>query len=103
MESLTPESIVNFLYRFRAFTDQLTVLRLQQFESDFGRLEVELAELQAKAEERNKAVASGFNIFRLLSVAHREVHTHSALLADFLNPDGRHGQRHLFLDSFLKV
>jgi len=103
MESLTSESVVNFLYRFRAFTDQLTVLRLQQFESDFGRLGVELAELQAKVEERNKAVASGFNIFRLLSVAHKEVNTHSALLADFLNPDGRHGQKHLFLDSFLQV
>jgi len=32
MESLTPESVVNFLYRFRAFTDQLTVLRLQELE-----------------------------------------------------------------------
>jgi len=103
VENLTLESIADFLHRYHAFTDRLMALRLRQFKSDFDRLRVVLAELRSEVEERDKALASGFNVFRLLGVSHNEVHTHSALLADFLNPDGRHGQKHLFLDSFLQA
>lgn len=42
------------------------------------------------------------NIFRLLGITTDEVRTHSALLADLLNPRGTHGQGSLFLATFLQ-
>jgi hypothetical protein len=43
-----------------------------------------------------------FNIFDILHVGHYEVRTHSPILAEFLNPQGSHGQGAVFLKSFLK-
>jgi hypothetical protein len=48
-----------------------------------------------------QATGESFNIFRVLGVGHLEVKTHSPLLADLLNPKGRHGQGAVFLDIFL--
>lgn len=44
---------------------------------------------------------SDFNIFEVLGIEHDEVKI-CRLLADLLNPNGRHGQGNLFLDFFLK-
>lgn len=54
---------------------------------------------------RNKRRASGdmFNIFEILKAEHYEVSTHSAILAELLNPKGSHGCTDLFLKSFLEV
>ena len=43
-----------------------------------------------------------FNIFDILHIGHYEVRTHSPILAEFLNPQGSHGQGAVFLKSFLK-
>lgn len=42
-----------------------------------------------------------FNIFKILHIEHYEVLTHSNFLVNLLSPDGSHGQRNLFLRSFL--
>lgn len=54
---------------------------------------------------RNKRRESGdmFNIFEILKAEHYEVSTHSAILAELLNPNGSHGCSDLFLKSFLNV
>lgn len=54
---------------------------------------------------RNKRRESGdmFNIFEILKAEHYEVSTHSAILAELLNPKGSHGCTDLFLKSFLEV
>lgn len=54
---------------------------------------------------RNKKRESGdmFNIFEILKAEHYEVSTHSAILAELLNPKGSHGCTDLFLKSFLEV
>ena len=43
-----------------------------------------------------------FNIFSILNVDRDEVHTHSAMLSELLNPKGSHGQGDAFLKLFLK-
>lgn len=58
--------------------------------------------------ERNKAAkeearlrGEAFNVFRVCGVNHYE-NTHSAILAEWLNPNGSHGQGDVFLSSFLE-
>lgn len=43
-----------------------------------------------------------FNIFRILKLEHSEKN-HTALIAELLNPKGKHGQGHTFLDLFIKL
>lgn len=53
---------------------------------------------------RNESRLRGeqFNIFLVCGVNHYEV-THSAILAEFLNPQGSHGQGDAYLKAFLSV
>ncbi|MCH2488565.1 MAG: PD-(D/E)XK nuclease family protein [Flavobacteriales bacterium] len=44
-----------------------------------------------------------FNIFSILGVERNEVKTHSAFIAELLNPRGSHLQGHIFLDAFLET
>lgn len=103
MDGLALDQLTGFLNRYRSFTDQLNATRLEQFRFDFGRIKAELTRLRTEADEQDRLVASRFNVFRLLGVADAEVTTHSALLADLLDPQGSHAQGHLFLDRFLKA
>ena len=43
-----------------------------------------------------------FNIFSILKMETDEVKTHSAFLAELLNPKGSHGQGNIFIDEFVK-
>lgn len=49
----------------------------------------------------NATHAPLFNLFRVLRLENDEVRLHSRLLGHFLDPRGSHGQRPLFLDTFL--
>ncbi|MGO1120865.1 PD-(D/E)XK nuclease family protein [Rhodovibrionaceae bacterium A322] len=53
--------------------------------------------------QRASEADSGFNIFRTLRIEHKEVITHSRLLASLLDPYGSHGQGALFLNAFLRL
>lgn len=48
-----------------------------------------------------RATGGHFNLFQVLGIGHYEVKTHSPILAELLNPKGRHGQGAVFLDLFL--
>jgi hypothetical protein len=48
-----------------------------------------------------RATGENFNIFKILGIGHREVTTHSPVLAELLNPEGKHGQGAIFLRLFL--
>lgn len=63
-----------------------------------------LEESRQILERRDEMIANGagFNVFRLCSVDHYEV-MHSKILAEFLNPQGSHGQGTLFLACFQKL
>ncbi len=55
---------------------------------------------QLRAEK--EAQGEFFNIFSILGVERNEVHTHSAFLAELLNPKGSHGLKDAFLKLFVK-
>ena len=86
-----------FLGRYRRFAADRHGKRLSEFEDGFQRIAGALGHLQALAREESRYTAADFNIFRLLGVARAEVTTHSAMLAELLNPDGSHGQGDRFL------
>lgn len=44
-----------------------------------------------------------FNLFRLLKVEASEVRTHSAFIAELLNPQGSHGKGDAFLKCFIQI
>ncbi len=48
-----------------------------------------------------RATGGHFNLFQILGIGHYEVRTHSPILAELLNPRGRHGQGDVFLNLFL--
>ena len=52
--------------------------------------------------EKQMSEGAGFNVFSLCGVDHYET-MHSKILAEFLNPQGRHGQRTLFLKFFQQM
>ena len=57
--------------------------------------------LQHYEEALSAARGESFNVFNILSIGHREVRTHSPLIAELLNPQGSHGQGYAFLNHFL--
>lgn len=62
-----------------------------------------ISQIRARERHATRKHAPRFNLFELLGVASDEVHTHSAFLADLLDPTGRHGQGYDFLNAFLAV
>jgi hypothetical protein len=52
--------------------------------------------------QKLKDTGDNFNIFKLCGVNHYET-THSAILAEFLNPKGSHGLKSRFLKAFLEI
>lgn len=72
---------------------------IQAFHTEFLRIRTALEPLQEQAKVVFAGTAPEFNIFRTLRLAHKEVITHSPLLASLFNPDGTHAQGSLFLQS----
>lgn len=59
--------------------------------------------ISKKYELVSKLTGENFNIFQVLQLSTNEVRTHSAFIADLLNPNGSHGQGHVFLDLFIEI
>lgn len=57
--------------------------------------------LKAKYDERAEVTGENFNVFSILDRESDEVKTHSAFIAELLNPHGSHSQGTLFLKLFL--
>jgi hypothetical protein len=53
--------------------------------------------------EKNALHLAHFNIFSLVSDHYRKENLHSDILAEFLNPQGRHGQGNVFLLEFIRL
>lgn len=71
------------------------------FITKLEKLKTEFLVVSEKAKVLARAEAPEFNVFDLLSVTRDEVRTHSAMLAELLNPRGSHGQGFIFLDAFV--
>lgn len=74
-----------------------------QFESGFLRLKNDYARMLSDYRRSNMQLAEDFNIFSLVGVEHYEVSTHSAILREFLDAQGSHGQGNLFFIEFLSL
>lgn len=97
------DQLAEFVDRYRQFRDQSHAEQFSQFCREFRRLESGLSPLRAQAAAERQRTAASFNIFRVLGVDYDEVRTHSALLADLLDPKGSHAQGTLFLEGFLTL
>jgi len=65
----------------------------------FQNLLYQVNAITAKYKKVIDLTGENFNIFRILKVESSEVKTHSAFIAELLNPNGSHGQK----DTFLKL
>lgn len=61
----------------------------------------ETKEILKEQEKYLKASGEDFNIFSVTKIERYENNTHSAMLAELLNPEGSHHQRNLFLQEFI--
>lgn len=65
----------------------------------------EIGKIYKKEQENKQAELDAgnlFNIFEILHLEHYETKTHSLILAELLNPQGRHGCKDRFLKVFLE-
>ncbi len=61
-----------------------------------------IAAIITKYDKIAEITGERFNIFNILRLDSSEVKLHSALIAELLNPNGKHGCRNLFLNHFLE-
>lgn len=61
-----------------------------------------LLEIENTKKKEEKARGERFNIFSIMRMKTDEVHTHSALIAAMLNPNGPHGSGDMYLNLFLQ-
>lgn len=73
---------------------------MEQLQSLLDKLSKEVSRENTKLEEK-KSRGESFNIFSICGVNHYEV-THSAIIAEFLNPLGSHGQGLVFVKGFVE-
>ena len=69
----------------------------------FQNLLYQVNAITAKYKKVIDLTGENFNIFRILKVESSEVKTHSAFIAELLNPNGSHGQKDTFLKLFVKA
>lgn len=51
---------------------------------------------------KNKMKGEYFNLIKIMGMARSEVHTHTPIITDLLNPKGSHGQGDIFLKIFVE-
>lgn len=94
--------VQEFLGRFKEFSDAHASQRINGFTQWFGGAVGALSGFRQIDAAWQRAAAPHFNVFRVLGMERREVRTHSAFLAELLDPNGSHGQRSIFLRGFLE-
>jgi len=96
------DEMQDFIRSFQIFSSEMDNARYNGFHTSFKDIHIVLSELTILAKEEYRHTAPDYNIFTILGVEENEVRTHSAFLANLLNPRGSHGQGELFLRLFLK-
>lgn len=83
--------------------DNASPFDLSAFKSSFSRLKKEYSALNERIQKQALENAPIFNVFDILQLSRSEVRTHSAMIAELLNPSGNHGQGVLFLKKFIEI
>jgi hypothetical protein len=71
-----------------------------------GKIENLLSEITLIREHYDKIASltgENFNLFKILKLTTNEVRTHSAFIAELLNPKGNHGQKSIYLEHFINI
>lgn len=69
----------------------------------FKNLLEKIAIINQKYDEMAKISGENFNVFSILNLTTNEVRTHSAFIAELLNPKGKHGLDNAFLKEFVEI
>lgn len=72
---------------------------MENFQND---VETTVDRISTIQKERLKS-GDAFNVFDILDLSSKDKHTHSAFIAELLDPQGRHNQKDKFLKLFLSV
>jgi hypothetical protein len=75
---------------------------MENIKYDIGNLLSQVSVITKKYDEIAEITGESFNIFKILKMHANEVRTHSAFLAELLNPKGSHGQSDTFLKLFIE-
>jgi hypothetical protein len=102
VKEVTFPEMAAFLERYKRFTTETADLRVRTFQDSFVQFKVAMQAITKLGRALERQQARRFNLFQLLGVARDERRTHSAFLRELLNPEGCHGQGHLFLETFFE-
>lgn len=72
-------------------------------QSELNYLFDEVQNLLNEYEDDIKKTGEGFNVFKILGLSYNEVRTHTAFIADLLNPAGSHEMGDVFLELFIET
>lgn len=61
----------------------------------------EVSAIKKRYDKIAEISGENFNVFKILGLSSNEVRTHSAFIAELLNPKGSHGKGSIFLEIFL--
>jgi PD-(D/E)XK nuclease superfamily len=103
VEEVTFPETVAFLERYKLFTTETAALRVRTFHVGFAQFKVAMEAIKKLGRALERQQAPRFNLFQLLRVTRNERWTHSAFLRELLDPEGCHGQGHLFLETFSSI
>ena len=96
-----PEPLTRFIQRYQNMIDAQAWRDVEKFKESFNTLRPTIKSMLNDMEEQVRLHAPTFNIFKLLHLEGRADEIHTPLLASLLDPQGEHGQGHLFLKAFI--
>jgi hypothetical protein len=102
MTKITIAEVDQFISSYRKFASEGIANYVDRFQGEFGRLKKGFTHIREEVIEEARKTAPAYNIFSVLGLSRNETRTHSAMLANLLDPGGSHGQRYLFLETFLE-
>jgi hypothetical protein len=100
MNNLTELSY--FLERYNDFSKRLERQKIIHYIAKFDGLFNGYDSLKSLIATFNEREAYHYNIFDILNIKTAEVKTHTPFLRNLLDPNGTHGQKDLFLKSFIQ-
>jgi hypothetical protein len=92
-----------FRSKFEQHTEAQAEGIFGEFKRQFLGLERDFSIINEFVEESALYWSKNFNVFSILGRGELEVQTHTPFLAELLDPAGSHGQKNLFLKSFLTM
>lgn len=79
------------------------IIIMMREEKEVENLLQHIQAIKKKYDDIAKITGEPFNIFEVLELSTNETRTHSAFLAELLNPKGKHGLGSILLKHFLKI